>query len=60
MRKGRELFTGRKYNMTVDKDGLHRLSVLEAREIDSGMYTAVAQNENGKVRASAELHIKCK
>ncbi|XP_072180959.1 twitchin-like [Diadema setosum] len=56
MHQGRELHTGRKYNI-VSEEGTHRLTVTSATEHETGMYTVIAKNKHGMARSSAELLI---
>ncbi len=60
IRKGREIFTGRRFEVITEAEGVHKLAIMEAGEVDAGMYTVLLENESGKARSSAELYIQCK
>lgn len=44
--------------MIFEEDGIHHLEIDEVVPEDVGQYTAIAENEYGKVSCSTELFIK--
>ena len=59
MRKGREIYTGKHYEIITEEGGVHKLAIMNCSDIDAGMYTVILENESGKARSSAELYIQC-